>query len=137
MQQRRLGTSGPELPVIGQGTWKMESDDRAAAIAALRRGIDLGMTHIDTAEMYGNGRVEEIVGEALAAMAERHGASARQVALQFLLRDEAVLTIPKATQLAHVEDNAAAAGLELSAGELERLDRAFPPGPHRDALPMI
>src|SRR5690606_8414778 len=54
-----------QVPVLGQGTWNMESD-RAAAIAALRRGLDLGLTHIDTAEMYGNGRVEEIVGEAIA-----------------------------------------------------------------------
>jgi len=43
----------------------MESADRPRALAALRRGLDLGMTHIDTAEMYGAGRVEEIVGEAL------------------------------------------------------------------------
>lgn len=44
----------------------MERDDRAAAIDALRRGIDAGMTHIDTAEMYGSGDVERIVGEAIA-----------------------------------------------------------------------
>jgi diketogulonate reductase-like aldo/keto reductase len=43
----------------------MERDDRDAAIAALRAGIDLGMTHIDTAELYGSGRVEELVGEAI------------------------------------------------------------------------
>jgi diketogulonate reductase-like aldo/keto reductase len=54
------------VPVIGQGTWQMEDDDRASAIAALRRGLDLGMTHIDTAEMYGSGRVEELVAEAIA-----------------------------------------------------------------------
>jgi len=44
----------------------MERDDRAAAIAALRAGLDAGMTHIDTAEMYGSGRVEELVAEAIA-----------------------------------------------------------------------
>jgi diketogulonate reductase-like aldo/keto reductase len=44
----------------------MEGDDRAGAIAALRRGLDLGMTHVDTAELYGGGEVEELVGEALA-----------------------------------------------------------------------
>lgn len=49
----------------------MEQDDRAGAIAALRRGIDLGMTHIDTAEMYGSGRVEEIVGEAIGGIRDR------------------------------------------------------------------
>lgn len=44
----------------------MEGDDRQGAIAALRVGIDLGMTHIDTAELYGSGRVEELVAEAIA-----------------------------------------------------------------------
>lgn len=53
------------VPVLGQGTWRME-DDRAAAVASLRAGLDLGCTHIDTAELYGEGRVEEIVGEAIA-----------------------------------------------------------------------
>ena len=53
------------VPVIGQGTWQMEHDDRASAIAAIRRGLDLGLTHIDTAELYGKGRVEELVGEAI------------------------------------------------------------------------
>ena len=43
----------------------MEGDDRRRCVAALRRGLDLGMTHIDTAEMYGSGRVETIVGEAI------------------------------------------------------------------------
>ena len=42
--------------MIGQGTWYIDDGDRAAAIAALRRGLDLGMTHIDTAEMYGRAR---------------------------------------------------------------------------------
>jgi diketogulonate reductase-like aldo/keto reductase len=51
--------------VIGQGTWHLEGDDRASAVAALRRGLDLGMTHIDTAEMYGAGTVEEMVAEAI------------------------------------------------------------------------
>jgi diketogulonate reductase-like aldo/keto reductase len=52
---------------VGQGTWDIpESGARGEeAIRALRRGIELGMTHIDTAEMYGNGRAEEMVGEAI------------------------------------------------------------------------
>ena len=65
MRQRELGSTGVQVPVIGQGTWNMERDDRRAAIAALRRGLDLGMTHVDTAELYGEGRVEEIVAEAI------------------------------------------------------------------------
>ena len=54
------------MSVVGQGTWNMEGDDRASCVAALRAGLDAGMTHIDTAELYGSGEVEEIVGEAIA-----------------------------------------------------------------------
>ncbi|KAA0572617.1 aldo/keto reductase [Azospirillum sp. Sh1] len=59
---------GTEVPALGQGTWMMAegSGDRAAEIAALRAGIDRGMTLIDTAEMYGDGASEELVGEAIA-----------------------------------------------------------------------
>jgi diketogulonate reductase-like aldo/keto reductase len=58
--------SGERVPAFGQGTWHMGDDRRRAAeeAAALRLGIELGMTLIDTAEMYGNGRAEEIVAEA-------------------------------------------------------------------------
>jgi diketogulonate reductase-like aldo/keto reductase len=65
---RKFGWTGQRVSVIGQGTWMVEGDpDREGrAIETLQRGIDLGMTHIDTAEMYGDGRVEELVGEAIA-----------------------------------------------------------------------
>jgi diketogulonate reductase-like aldo/keto reductase len=66
MERRQFGPTGREVPVIGQGTWYDESADRASGIATLRRGLDLGMTHIDTAEMYGSGAAEEMVGEAIA-----------------------------------------------------------------------
>ena len=66
MEQRPFGAGGPLVPVIGQGTWRMEGDDRASAISALRRGLDLGLRHVDTAELYGRGIVEEIVAEAIA-----------------------------------------------------------------------
>jgi diketogulonate reductase-like aldo/keto reductase len=66
MEQRKLGGTGVELAVIGQGTWNLERADRRRAVAALRRGLDCGMTHVDTAEMYGQGEVEELVGEAIA-----------------------------------------------------------------------
>src|SRR5690242_16842891 len=52
------------VPLIGQGTWQLDTRGRADAIAALRRGLDLGMTHIDTAEMYGS--AEDLIGEAIA-----------------------------------------------------------------------
>jgi diketogulonate reductase-like aldo/keto reductase len=65
MRGRPFGRAG-NVAAIGQGTWNMERDDKSGAIEALRKGLDLGMTHVDTAEMYGSGKVEELVGEALA-----------------------------------------------------------------------
>jgi diketogulonate reductase-like aldo/keto reductase len=65
MEQRPFGPTGASVAVIGQGTWYIEQSERAAAIAALRRGLDAGMTHIDTAELYGSGKAEEIVAEAI------------------------------------------------------------------------
>lgn len=66
-------SDGTPVPVLGQGTWKMGEGDRPAKeeVAALRLGIDLGMTLIDTAEMYGDGRSEEVVGQAIAGQRER------------------------------------------------------------------
>lgn len=277
---RRFGVGGRAVPVVGQGTWALEREDRAAAIAALRHGLDLGLTHVDTAEMYGDGRAESLVGEAirgrrdevflvskvlpqhatpagvhraceaslrrlgterldcyllhwpgrhplagtieafealvadgrigswgvsnfdvdlldealriagpgriacnqvlyhleeraiehavlpwcarhgvalvgyspfgsgtfpsprsaggkvLADVAAAHGATPRQVALAFLTRDPHTFAIPKAARVAHVEDNAAAAGLVLSADETRRLDAAFP-ATRRRTLPTL
>jgi diketogulonate reductase-like aldo/keto reductase len=56
---RPFGSAGQKVTVVGQGTWKMERDDRDTAVAALRHGLDLGLTHVDTAEIYGSGRVEQ------------------------------------------------------------------------------
>ena len=60
--------TGEDVPVLGQGTWYMAEDTRRRTdeIAALRAGLDLGMTLIDTAEMYTDGQAEELVGEAIA-----------------------------------------------------------------------
>jgi diketogulonate reductase-like aldo/keto reductase len=66
MERRHFGPTNRQVPVIGQGTWYDESTDRATAVAALRLGLDLGMTHVDTAEMYGSGAAEEMVAEAIA-----------------------------------------------------------------------
>jgi diketogulonate reductase-like aldo/keto reductase len=65
MQQRPFGPTGHSVPLVGLGTWQMEDDDRAACIRALQAGIDAGATHVDTAELYGWGVVEELVGEAI------------------------------------------------------------------------
>jgi diketogulonate reductase-like aldo/keto reductase len=66
--KRLLLPSGSEMPVLGQGTWNMGEDPgaRRDEVAALKLGLDLGMTLIDTAEMYGEGGAEEVVGEAIA-----------------------------------------------------------------------
>ena len=65
--------SGEELPVLGQGTWGFGEDPatRASEIDALRLGIDLGMTLIDTAEMYGDGAAEEVLGETIEGRREQ------------------------------------------------------------------
>ena len=60
--------SGERVPALGQGTWNMGEGTvaRAAELAALRLGLDSGLTLVDTAEMYGDGRSEALVGEAIA-----------------------------------------------------------------------
>lgn len=279
MKHKKFGKTGHDVSVIGQGTWYIDRGDRKAAVAALRRGIDLGMTHIDTAEMYGDaepviadaiaGRRDEVFlvskvlpgnasrrgtiaacerslarlktdrldcyllhwrgntplsetvaafehlvsagkirswgvsnfdandldellevagegkiacnqvlyhlqeraiehavipwcvkhgvavvayspfghndfpnprsksGEVLQAIATRHGASARQVALGFLTRIDGVFAIPKASNAEHAADNAAAGDLALSEEELAALDKAFPRGAKPASLPML
>ena len=279
MERRAFGRNGCAVPVIGQGTWHIDQGDRATAVAALRRGLDLGMTHIDTAEMYG--AAEEVVAEAVAGrrdkvflvskvlpqnasrdgtiaacerslarlqtdrldcyllhwrgehplaetfaaferlqrqgkirswgvsnfdvpdleeaakiagagrivcnqvlyhlreraiehavlpwceqhgvavvgyspfgqghfpgprseggrvlqgIAAAHGATARQVALRFLLRRAPLFIIPKASALDHVMENAGAGDLRLSAAEIAQIDEAFPVGPVPPELPTL
>jgi diketogulonate reductase-like aldo/keto reductase len=281
MEQRRFGPVPGPVAVIGQGTWHIENDDRASALAALRRGLDAGMTHIDTAEMYGSGQAEALVAEAIAGrrdevflvskvlpenasrsgtraacerslsrlrtdrldcyllhwrgrhpleetlaaftdleregkirswgvsnfdvsdleeawktagagrlacnqvlyhveeraiehavipwceqhgvavvayspfgsgrfpaprsgggrvlqdIAAAHGATARQVALRFLVRRPSVLTIPKAGRPLHAAENAEAGRLLLTDADLARIDGAFPRGPRPRSLPML
>jgi diketogulonate reductase-like aldo/keto reductase len=84
MKRKQFGAGGPLVAVIGQGTWPVPDE------AALRRGIALGMTHIDTAEMYGDGESEIVVGKAIRDLAREtlfivtkvlpHNASAKGVA---------------------------------------------------------
>jgi diketogulonate reductase-like aldo/keto reductase len=282
MQKHVFGITGVAVPVIGQGTWQMENDDRAGAIRSLQVGLDLGMTHLDTAELYGRGRVEESIvsealagrrdevflvskvmpsnatyegtlkacerslqrlktdhldcyllhwpgshpledtvrafeqlvkdgkirswgvsnfsvpeleeavqiagpgriacnqvlyhleergiehnvlpwceraniavvgyspfgngdfpspdstgGRVLASIAQAHGVSSHQVALQFLIRRPSLFAIPKASREVHARDNAAAAVLKLSLEELVRIDAAFPLGPDTGELAII
>src|SRR4249920_3583279 len=64
LRTQKFGTGGPDVSVIGQGTWYLDRGDRKSAVAALQRGIELGMTHIDTAEMYGD--AELVIADAIA-----------------------------------------------------------------------
>lgn len=63
MQRRRFGSTSREVAIVGQGTWYLDESDRGPAVAALQRGIEDGMSHIDTAEMYGD--AELVVGAAI------------------------------------------------------------------------
>ncbi len=281
MRTASFGSGGASVPVVGQGTWYFEHAPRARAVAALQRGLDLGLSHIDTAEMYGSGAAESIVGEAikgrrhevflvskvlpsnasrkgtiaaceaslkrlgtdhldcyllhwrgsylladtvagfdalrtagkirswgvsnfdvddldemlqvagkgmiacnqvlyhlkeraiehavipwceangvavvayspfghddfpemasaqgkvLGAIAQKHGATPRQIALAFLTRRPSVLAIPKASDARHVEENAGAATLSLSAEDVAALEKAFPLERKGRGLPML
>jgi diketogulonate reductase-like aldo/keto reductase len=68
LEKRELGRTREKIPVIGMGTWEIgdaQNEGRAIEIQAIRKGIELGMTMIDTAEMYGNGNAERLVGQAI------------------------------------------------------------------------
>lgn len=69
MRQQPFGKGGPQVSLIGQGTWYLDRGDRSRAIAALQRGIDAGMTHIDTAEMYGD--AELVIADAIAGRRDK------------------------------------------------------------------
>ena len=70
---RTTSIAGHPVPVLGQGTWQLgdRRDRRQQEIAALQLGIDLGLTLIDTAEMYGDGASEELVAEAITGRRDR------------------------------------------------------------------
>ena len=68
---RPFGCTGRQVAVLGQGTWMLDENSAPEAVAALQRGIDLGLTHIDTAEMYGNGKAERLVAAAIKGRREQ------------------------------------------------------------------
>jgi diketogulonate reductase-like aldo/keto reductase len=110
-----LGRRGPEWELI---PWCRERQIAIMAYTPLEQGRILG-------------------NRTLSEVAARHGASAAQVALAWLLRQDGMIVIPKATQEAHVRDNRGAADLALDANDLAALDRAFPPPKGRSALGML
>jgi diketogulonate reductase-like aldo/keto reductase len=118
MQTKSFGWTGVGVPVIGQGTWHMGEarGDRAAEVGALRAGLELGMTHIDTAEIYGGGGAEEIIAEVLRG---------RQ-------RSDVFLVSKVAPQHASYEGTIAAAEQSLRRLRTDHLDLYLLhwPGPH-------
>ena len=103
MELRVFDSTDSQVPVIGQGTWNIDRGDRASAIAALRLGLDLGMTHIDTAEMYGD--AEEMIAEAIAGR-----------------RDEIFLVSKVLPQNASMSGTIAACERSLARLQTDRLD---------------
>ena len=73
MIRRVAFPDGTTAPALGQGTWRMGEDARLRRqeMSALRLGVELGMTLIDTAEMYGDGGAEDLLGEALAGLRDQ------------------------------------------------------------------
>ncbi|HVT58754.1 MAG TPA: aldo/keto reductase [Thermoanaerobaculia bacterium] len=76
-------------------------------------------------------------GRALAEIAAARGVSPHQVALAFLVRQAPLFAIPKAARREHAEANAAAAAIDLDAGEVRRIDEAFPRGRRQSGVPTI
>jgi diketogulonate reductase-like aldo/keto reductase len=76
-------------------------------------------------------------GRVLKAIADRHNSTPRQVALRFLTRRASLFAIPKASNLAHAEENADAGAFHLSEDDLARIDAAFPLGSRPRSLPML
>ena len=81
MNLHRFGSTRRDVPVIRQGTWYNEDDAPAAALAALRRGLSLGVTHIDTAEMYGSAAARTRCRRCSSSARPRTGAAATEKAL--------------------------------------------------------
>ena len=75
MEHKRLGRTCERIPTIGMGTWRFgthhSAAERASQVQALRRGVELGMSLIDTAEIYASGRSEEVVGEAVKGIRDK------------------------------------------------------------------
>jgi diketogulonate reductase-like aldo/keto reductase len=65
MQYRPFGPTKRDVSVIGEGTWYFEESDKDSAVAALKHSLDIGINQIDTAELYGRGKAERIIGEAI------------------------------------------------------------------------
>jgi len=114
MLEREFGSAAVRVPVVGQGTWNMKRD----GLEALRTGI-------------------ELQGKTLQTIADRHGKTPRQVALNFLTRRKSLFTIPKAGKVEHVRENSGGTGWKLTEDDLKLIDGAFPPAGKDEPLDML
>ncbi|MFN8177843.1 MAG: aldo/keto reductase [bacterium] len=105
MKRHPFGANGPPVPVVGFGTWMLEKTERSRAVAVVHAALDEGLLHIDTAELYGSGKVEDILGEALAGR-----------------RDEAFLVSKVMPENASREDTLRACERSLRRLRTDRLD---------------
>ena len=129
--------AGPGRIVANQVLYHL--GERAIEHAVLPACAELGVTLVAYSP-FGSGSFpapRSKGGQALAEIAARHGATPRQVALAYLVRDPRVAAIPKAARAEHVRENAAAAALELSAADRARLEQVFPLGKKPRSLPTI
>ena len=113
--------------------------ERAIEHAALPCCGDHGVAMVAYSP-FGSGEFPDVSqpgGRLLAEIAANHGASTRQVALSFLLRQPEVLVIPKASRIEHVDDNAEACTFSLSTEEAAQLEAVFPMGPRRGGVPVL
>jgi diketogulonate reductase-like aldo/keto reductase len=140
------GVSNFDISDMGELS-KMPDGDTAATNQVVynltRRGIEFDLMpwlHQHKMPLMAYSPVEQgrLLGHsALAAVAARHNATPAQVALAWLMRHDDVIVIPKATQLAHVDDNLGALDLLLTHDDFTALDRAFPPPSHAEPLDML
>ena len=122
-----------------------KASQKQAEIDALKLGINLGMTLIDTAEMYGEGGAERVVSEAISDRRQEvylvskfyhYNATPTQIALSWLLHQDNVISIPKATNPQHIKQNLAALDIDLTQEDIKEIDRAFKPPSRKMSLAM-
>jgi Aldo/keto reductase family len=145
---RYLTAGAARLSRIGLGTWQFGSREWGygtsyagpEARAIVRRALELGVTLFDTAEIYGFGRSERILGQALGEVAGTHSAKRAQIALAWAIHRPAVVAIPGASSVAQLESNATAADIHLADDEYRALSEAsdrFRPVTGPAALPRL
>jgi len=134
--ERAVAIAGPRRVACDQVLYHLE--ERAIEHALVPWCRERGIAVVGYSP-FGSGHFpgpRSVGGRVLAEIAAAHGATLRQVALAFLVREPGLLTIPKAGRVEHVRENAGAGELQLTADDVVRIERAFPRG-RRRSLPML